>query len=83
MSKTIIGIDPGLSGAICLLKGGDVKIYSMPIIGKALNEPDIRLMLNEMAKGGDVLIGIEEQYYMPKQKGVKATLTKYGILRGI
>lgn len=85
MSKTIIGIDPGLSGAICVLNDGDVKIYPMPVIGKALNEPAIRILLYDIAlmSGGNVSVGIEEQYFMLKQTGVKATLTNYGILRGI
>ncbi|MFC5353513.1 hypothetical protein [Azospirillum himalayense] len=42
---TILGIDPGLSGALAFIDGASVRVYDMPVLslkrnGKAKNEPD-------------------------------------------
>tara|TARA_B100001123_G_C14520613_1_gene714108 strand:- start:9 stop:503 length:495 start_codon:yes stop_codon:yes gene_type:complete len=91
----IIGIDPGISGAICFFEDGQVKeIIDMPVMAegkknkKQVNGPQI---YNEIAKRTDkipkkdIIIVIEQVSAMPGQ-GVTSMFNfgqSFGVLKGI
>ena len=91
----IIGIDPGISGAICFFENGQVKeIIDMPVMAdgkknkRQVNGPQI---YNEISKRvnkfqkKDVIVIIEQVSAMPKQ-GVTSMFNfgqSFGVLKGI
>ena len=91
----IIGIDPGISGAICFFKNGEVKeILDMPNMAegkknkKQINGPQI---YNEISKRiinipkNEVVVVIEQVSAMPGQ-GVTSMFNfgqSFGVLKGI
>lgn len=73
----IVGIDPGLSGAIALLNPitREVIVHDMPLIASKAgrSETDVHNLARILAPGGDSNIAILEQVHaMPKQ-GVTST----------
>ena len=91
----IIGIDPGISGAICFFKDGEVKeIIDMPVMAegkknkKQVNGPQIYNELysriNKTSKK-DIFVIIEQVSAMPGQ-GVTSMFNfgqSFGVLKGI
>ena len=91
----IIGIDPGISGAICFFKDGEVKeIIDMPVMAegkknkKQVNGPQIYNELysriNNTSKK-DIFVIIEQVSAMPGQ-GVTSMFNfgqSFGVLKGI
>lgn len=87
-SITVIGIDPGFSGAIAFINDGAISSVDMPILKNEkrteLDEHEVRAYI----KGYDISnmhIFIEKAQSMPGQ-GISSTgryLTSYGIIRGI
>ena len=91
----IIGIDPGISGAICFFEDGQVKeIIDMPVMtdGKKnkrqINGPqvynEISARINKLAKK-DIIVVIEQVSAMPGQ-GVTSMFNfgqSFGVLKGI
>ena len=91
----IIGIDPGISGAICFFEEGQVKeIVDMPVMAdgkknkRQINGPQI---YNEIAKRvnnlqkKDIIVVIEQVSAMPGQ-GVTSMFNfgqSFGVLKGI
>ena len=91
----IIGIDPGISGAICFFKNGEVKeILDMPNMAdgkknkRQINGPQI---YNEISKRiinipkNEVVVVIEQVSAMPGQ-GVTSMFNfgqSFGVLKGI
>ena len=89
----IVGIDPGVSGAICfLLKGKIVALYDMPTMvdgkknKKQVNGAEITNILNnEMIRDTDIKVVIEQVSAMPGQ-GVTSMFNfgqSFGVLKGI
>ena len=89
----IVGIDPGVSGAICfLLKGKIVALYDMPTMvdgkknKKQVNGAEITNILNnEMISDTDIKVVIEQVSAMPGQ-GVTSMFNfgqSFGVLKGI
>tara|TARA_Y100000741_G_scaffold252433_1_gene194194 strand:- start:984 stop:1469 length:486 start_codon:yes stop_codon:yes gene_type:complete len=89
----IVGIDPGVSGAICfLLKGKIVALYDMPTMvdgkknKKQVNGAEITNILNnEMIRDKDIKVVIEQVSAMPGQ-GVTSMFNfgqSFGVLKGI
>jgi len=89
----IVGIDPGVSGAICfLLKGKIVSLYDMPTMvdgkknKKQVNGAEITNILNnEMTNDTDIKVVIEQVSAMPGQ-GVTSMFNfgqSFGVLKGI
>lgn len=83
----VVGIDPGLKGAIAFLKGKKARVHIMPTLKMTkskltIDENRVRDML-EKYKVGHVFI--EKAQAMPKQGGVSMFNygTGWGILRGI
>ena len=91
----IIGIDPGISGAICFFKDGEVKeIIDMPVMAegkknkKQVNGPQIYnefyTRINEISKK-DIFVIIEQVSAMPGQ-GVTSMFNfgqSFGVIKGI
>ena len=89
----IVGIDPGVSGAICfLLKGKIVALYDMPTMvdgkknKKQVNGAEITNILNnEMISDTDIKVVIEQVSAMPGQ-GVTSMFNfgqSFGVSKGI
>mgnify|MGYP001282912585 CR=1 FL=1 len=86
--KHYCGIDPGFSGAICILdaKKRIILLEDMPIlkVGQKdeLNEPQIKKYLSECS---DLSVLIEKAQTMPGQ-GISSSgryMASYGLIRGI
>ena len=91
----IIGIDPGISGAICFFEDGRVKeIIDMPVMAdgkknkRQVNGPqifnEISARINKLAKK-DIIVVIEQVSAMPGQ-GVTSMFNfgqSFGVLKGI
>lgn len=80
-----MGVDPGLSGAIAFYypsHQNNVSIYDMPSIGKEVNCPELRALVQQYRP--DYAI-IEAVHAMPKQ-GVSSSFNfgmSYGMVRGV
>ena len=91
----IIGIDPGISGAICFFEDGQVKeIIDMPVMAdgkknkRQINGPqvynEILIRINKLQKK-DIIVVIEQVSAMPGQ-GVTSMFNfgqSFGVLKGI
>ena len=91
----IIGIDPGISGAICFFEDGQVKeIIDMPVMAdgkknkRQINGPqiynEILIRINNFQKK-DIIVVIEQVSAMPGQ-GVTSMFNfgqSFGVLKGI
>jgi len=93
MSKTIIGIDPGLDGAIAVFEDNFLThVCPMPILkstGKkiirSLDMREIKDKLDMLREHQEILVVIEKVHSMPKQ-GVASTFKfglGYGQIQGI
>ena len=89
----IIGVDPGISGAICILKSGKIEeLYDMPtmIDGKKnkrqVNGAEItNILQKELANEQEAKVVIEQVSAMPGQ-GVTSMFNfgqSFGVLKGI
>ena len=89
----IIGIDPGVSGAICILTGGKItEIYEMPTMidgkknKKQVNGAEVTNIINkELVNAKDINVVIEHVSAMPGQ-GVTSMFNfgqSFGVLKGI
>ena len=89
----IIGIDPGVSGAICILNDGKIiEIYEMPTMidgkknKKQVNGAEITNIINkELVNEKDINVVIEHVSAMPGQ-GVTSMFNfgqSFGVLKGI
>ena len=89
----IIGIDPGVSGAICILTDGKItEIYEMPTMidgkknKKQVNGAEVTNIINkELVSEKDVNVVIEHVSAMPGQ-GVTSMFNfgqSFGVLKGI
>jgi len=84
-SLCILGVDPGISGAIAFYypsHSGMISVYDMPSIGKEVNCPELRALMHQYRP--DFAI-IESVHAMPKQ-GVSSSFNfgmSYGMVRGV
>ena len=89
----IIGIDPGVSGAICILTNGKItEIYEMPTMidgkknKKQVNGAEVTNIINkELVNEKDINVVIEHVSAMPGQ-GVTSMFNfgqSFGVLKGI
>ena len=89
----IIGIDPGVSGAICILTDGKItEIYEMPTMidgkknKKQVNGAEVTNIINkELINEKDINVVIEHVSAMPGQ-GVTSMFNfgqSFGVLKGI
>ena len=88
----IIGIDPGLSGAISIVKGGDIKLFDMPVMSegkKNKRQLNSALMVNllkeNINKEEEVVVVVEQVNAMPGQ-GVTSMFNfgqTFGAIKGI
>ena len=89
----IIGIDPGISGAICILTDGKItEIYEMPTMidgkknKKQVNGAEVTNIINkELVNKKDINVVIEHVSAMPGQ-GVTSMFNfgqSFGVLKGI
>jgi len=89
--RTIIGIDPGLTGGVCFMEDSIVALHRMPVRPtgrKNCTEVDgaaLALLLVDYAGRDDALAVVEKVHAMPKQ-GVSSTFTfgeGCGVIRGV
>jgi len=89
----IIGIDPGISGAICVLKNGKIEeLYEMPTMidgkknKKQVNGAEItNIFQKELINNQEITVVIEQVSAMPGQ-GVTSMFNfgqSFGVLKGI
>lgn len=83
----IIGIDPGVEGAIAFIDDGYLQIYDMPMLGEGKGaEIDHVGLKNILDPDDSVCIAyIEQQIPMPKQNSISTAscFKNYGILLGV
>ncbi len=94
MSLAIIGIDPGITGAIAVLDGKKLEVHKMPVvnlkIGKknrnSVSPPLLATLLSNILDRDDTEfhVYIEKVHMMPKMGGAAAFSfgTGYGVLLG-
>lgn len=87
---TIIGIDPGFTGALCVIRGDEVMFHDMPLMdsrtGKNLiNSTELAGILRRYHSDGGATITLERVGAMPRQ-GSSSTFRfgeGYGIVQGV
>ena len=89
---TIIGIDPGLSGAISIVKGGDIKLFDMPVMSegkknkKQLNSSQlVNIIKDNIDDLNKATVVVERVNAMPGQ-GVTSMFNfgqTFGAIKGI
>lgn len=81
MMKTYIGIDPGQSGGIAIVKGNLLAaVYVMPVAGKEIDTIRINEILKNWLEDNPIAV-IEKVHSMPQQ-GVASSF-KFGFNTGI
>ena len=83
---TIVGVDPGLSGALAFYEGGMILIRDMPTrqdfvnrkLRNVIAERALVDLLRERTQPGDILV-IEQVSGMPGQSGPAAFTFGYGV----
>lgn len=85
-SPVVIGIDPGMEGAIALYAGRLVHVHDMPIAGRHVDPYQLASIFDQLCQpdGCDLVI-VEQQQSMPKQ-GVSTTFkigNNFGICHGV
>jgi len=84
IARRIVGIDPGLTGAIALLHGPRLEIvHDMPVTGRNVDAYELTRLLAEIGPVDRVLV--ETQQAMPRQ-GVSSTFrggANFGRLLGV
>ncbi len=91
-SKTFIGIDPGLTGAVAIIKENDILLIDTPVLTVQSGKGNKRVLdVHGMAdllrehEGTDCMVLLEKVHAMPKQ-GVTSMFTfgqGYGIWQGL
>jgi crossover junction endodeoxyribonuclease RuvC len=88
--RTVIGIDPGLTGAVAVLNDG-IRVFDMPVSakvsgkGQQVNAHDLATLLRSWMPGSRVTVYVEKVASMPKQ-GVASTFNfgeTAGVIRGV
>lgn len=83
----VLGIDPGISGAIALHDGQLRRVEDMPVSGKEVDAAILADVLEDMLQGRERpdLVVIERQQAFPKQGGTSCFITgqRYGVILGI
>ena len=89
----IFGIDPGVSGAICVLKKGQVvKLYEMPTMidgkknKKQVNGSQVTNIIKERLKEGEEIIVVVEHVNAMPGQGVTSMFNfgqSFGVIKGI
>lgn len=90
--SAVLGIDPGLSGALAFIDGASVRVYDMPVLslkrnGKAKNEPDFLELARIIrdVEGVPAVAVVEQVSAMPGQ-GVSSMFAfgkTYGGILGV
>ena len=88
----IIGIDPGLSGAIAILENNRVlDVFEMPVMAEGKNKRQlnsaqlVKLLKNNISKNEDVSVVVEQVNAMPGQ-GVTSMFNfgqTFGAIKGV
>ena len=78
--KTVLGIDPGLSGALAFLGDGEAVLYDMPVQNKGkggheIDMPALVALLRDLAPG---IVVIERQQTRTRDGKVQAFTTGLG-----
>ena len=68
----IIGIDPGLTGAVCYMSGQSIILEDMPLCGK---EIDIVMLFSRLSHSDHIYI--EQLGIRPRQKGVQTMIRNW------
>jgi hypothetical protein len=77
---TIVGVDPGLSGAFVSITGDRIDVLPMPVAGKEIDVAEIVSWFKKVVDD-TVYVYIEAVHSMPKQ-GVSSSF-KFGFVTGI
>ena len=91
-----IGIDPGVSGAVAILKRGDLFVFDMPVMNLSGKKQQVNaaalaslfrenLPYQDADYGVDATAYVERVHYMPKQGGSSSFNfgTSYGVIQGV
>ena len=82
----VLGVDPGLSGALCLLRVSGLaseSIFDMPVLEGQVDAVQLAMIVDMCKTRGSVIAGIEQVSSMPRQKGSFNFGVSAGILQGV
>jgi hypothetical protein len=83
---TILGIDPGATGALALYEGGRItRITDMPMSGREIDAVLLAVELRRLCPARPQMVMIENQHAMPKQ-GVSSCFklgVRFGAILGV
>ena len=80
---TLLGVDPGLTGAVAVLHGDDLEVFDMPVSGRAVDAAILASELRRLERPEVVVV--ERQQAFPRQ-GVSSAFkggVGYGIVLGV
>jgi len=79
----VIGVDPGMTGAICLLTAIGVEVADMPVVDKQVNAHELARIIGLMKEdAGRLQVAAVEQVHSMPGQGVASTF-KFGRGYGI
>ena len=85
LSPWVIGVDPGLKGAIAAIRLdlSEYKVWRMPILAKGIDVPGFFALLENLKSSGGIVAGVLEKAQVMRFQGVSSALTigtNYGLL---
>ena len=83
MSQCVLGIDPGMNGAICCLDGDSVATSVMPTIGNCTDESTLYNILKGVPRPKMVFLESVHASPLFGAKGNFKLGTDYGLIKGI
>lgn len=88
MKKYVIGIDGGISGAICVLQDDKIcELFTMPIrdSGNGRNEYDVEKLVEFFSSYKDATVILEKAQYTPQLGGISSFSfgKSYGLMIGL
>lgn len=85
--RAVVGIDPGVTGAIAVIHGGHLKaVYDMPVNDSRADASEIAAILNDISVASEIAsVVIEDTQPMPKNGSIASFKLGYntGVVVGV